>query len=92
MWENEKLFLKQSMKKEGHFEKLKGRDGRGYFRSNGDNNEWGQREWNRERNRQWESHALETGDGKGQSYSNCKLFTYPVDIVEGCPHTSLARV
>lgn len=51
MWENEKLFLKQSMKKEGHFEKLKGRDGRGYFRSNGDNNEWGERGWNRERNR-----------------------------------------
>lgn len=77
------MFLKQSMKKEGHFEKLKGRDGRGYFRNNGDN---------RERNREWESHALESGDEKGQSHSNCKLLTYPVDIVEGCPHTSLARI
>lgn len=50
MWENEKLFLKQPMKKEGHFGKLKGRDGRGYFRSNGDN-ECRERGWNRERNR-----------------------------------------
>lgn len=45
------MFLKQSMKQEGHFEKLKGRDGRGYFRSNGDdNNEGEERGWNRERN------------------------------------------